>query len=444
MATTIDLAHDQEEAVIGALLKQPEKIGLVRAIISTNDFSIQRFGWAYESMLDLHERGLHIDAVTLGDELERHDKMQEFGGRLALSVLRENNRWDNPESYAVKILDYAAKRRLLEEAGMMATWSNNGRDASAIRDDMMKRLAEIKVPNFQANQHTQTMKEALSQNWDTVNNGNPNGVKTGFIDLDNLLDDGLYPPDFMIIAGRPGDGKTSLLLSVAKNAAESGKQVAVFSLEMSNEQVVMRIISMETGIPFGAMRRGRMKKEQWDLYNSAVEKYENLPLYLNDLPAITVSQMRKVLMELQALYGKMDLIIVDYLQLQGSDNDHNTREQEVSEVSRGLKGIAKEFNAPVLAAAQLSREVEKRSEKRPVLSDLRESGSIENDADIVAFIYRPEKYEKDAVKQNVAEIIFAKHRNGAVGSIELIFRSALTRFENAATRMFRPNDYTDV
>lgn len=434
--TTQNLAYDQEEAVIGALLKKPEKIELVKSIISVDCFFIQRFGWAYQSMLDLHERGLHIDAVTVGDELERHGRMQEFGGRMALSVLRENNRWDNPESYAVKILDYAAKRTLLEQAGLMAAWSNNGRDASAIRDDMIKKLADIRVPNHRANQHTQTMKEALSQNWDTVNNGNQNCIKTGFIDFDHILDDGLCAPDFMVIAGRPGDGKTSLLLSIAKNAAEAGKKVVVFSLEMSNEQVVMRIISMETGVPFGAMRRGRMTREQWELYNSAVEKYESLPLYLNDLPAITISAMRRVLMELQSLYGMMDLVIVDYLQLQGADGKHNTREQEVSEVSRGLKVIAKEFDVPVLAAAQLSRAVEQRSEKRPLLSDLRESGSIENDSDIVAFIYRPEKYDAKSDKHNIAEIIVAKHRNGAVGSIELFFRSSLTRFENAATKMF--------
>ena len=435
--TSQELAYEQEESVIGALLKQPDKIELVKSIVAPDCFFVQRFRWVYESMLSLHERGLHIDAVTVGDELERHGHMQELGGRMALSTLRENNRWDNPESYAVKILDYAAKRELLEQAGVMATWSNNGRDASAIRDDMMKRLSEIRVPNHRASQHTQTMKEALSKNWDTVNNGNPHGVKTGFIDIDQLLDDALYPPDFMVIAGRPGDGKTSLLLSIAKNAAESGKRVAVFSLEMSNEQVVMRIISMETGVPFGAMRRGRMTREQWGKYNSAVEKYENLPLYLNDLPAITISQIQRVLRELQALHGKIDLVLVDYLQLGGADNKHNTREQEVSEVSRGLKAVAKEFDVPVLAAAQLSRAVEQRAEKRPVLSDLRESGSIENDADIVAFIYRPEKYDVNTSKHGIAEIILAKHRNGAVGTVELLFRSALTRFENLATKMFR-------
>jgi replicative DNA helicase len=206
----------------------------------------------------------------------------------------------------------------------------------------------------------------------------------------------------------------------------------------------MRLISMQTGIPFGAMRRRKMTKDEWGLFNQAVEDMENLPYHVNDLSAIDVNSMRQVYRQTEAVHGKIDLVIVDYLQLQSPDGDYGTREQEVSSISRGLKAMAKEFVVPVFAAAQLSRAMEKRSEKRPVLSDLRESGSLEQDSDNVLFIYRPDQYENKNAKQNIAEIICAKHRNGATGNIELIWRAAVTKFENAETKMFRPNDYTEV
>lgn len=432
MTETTVLAQEQEESLIGALLKQPDKIELVNAIIDPESFHNHALGWAFGSMIDLHARGLKIDTVTLGDELERTSRMQDFvigskAGRMALNHLREQFRYDNPESYAAKILDYAAKRTLLEAAGKMAYYANNGRNSSDIRDDMIKTLTDIKVPNAKLNKHTQTFKEALSQAWDEANNGTTNFTPTGFIDLDHKLDGGLYAPDFMILAGRPGRGKTSLLLSIAKHAAELKKRTILFSLEMSNMQVVMRTISMQTGIPFGAMRRGRMDPEQWTKYNQAVEEFEILPLHLNDMPAIKINEMRQVLRRIEAVDGKIDLVIVDYLQLQSGEGDFGTREQEVGSISRGLKSIAKEFDIPVLAAAQLNRAIESRAERKPVLSDLRESGSLEQDTDIVAFIHQP-----DETNVNKIELIIAKHRNGPPGAVPLTFRPELTKFENAA------------
>jgi replicative DNA helicase len=214
--------------------------------------------------------------------------------------------------------------------------------------------------------------------------------------------------------------------------------VAIFSLEMSNEQVVQRLIAQETGIDSQRLRTGKLQENEWPLFAHAVEVMSDTHIFLDDTPAITPLQLRTKCRRLH-LEHHLDLIIVDYLQLMGGDTRNENRVQEVSYISRNLKVLARELNVPVLAAAQLSRAVEQRSDKRPVLSDLRESGSLEQDSDIVMFIYRPDQYEKDTVKQNVAEIIIAKHRNGPVGSVELIFRNALAKFENAATRVFNPN-----
>jgi replicative DNA helicase len=223
-------------------------------------------------------------------------------------------------------------------------------------------------------------------------------------------------------------------MSAAKNAAQMYKKhVAIFSMEMSNEQLVQRLISQETGINSQRMRQGKLEDEEWNLFAQAVEVLGDTHVYLDDTPAITPTQMRAKCRRLHMEFG-LDMIVVDYLQLMQGESRNENRVQEVSYISRNLKVLARELNVPVLAAAQLSRAVEQRADKRPVLSDLRESGSLEQDADIVMFIYRPELYEEDSLKKNIAEIMVSKHRNGPTGSVELIFRDSLARFENAARR----------
>jgi replicative DNA helicase len=259
------------------------------------------------------------------------------------------------------------------------------------------------------------------------------GVPTGFIDLDRLLS-GLQPSDMLIIAGRPGMGKTAFMLSVAKNAAQVYKKhVAIFSLEMANEQLVQRLIAQETGIDSQRLRTGKLNEDEWPVFTHAIEVLSDTRMFLDDTPALTPLQLRTKCRRLHLEY-QLDLILVDYLQLMSGGLRIENRVQEVSYISRNLKVLARELNVPVLAAAQLSRAVEQRADKEPQLSDLRESGSLEQDADIVMFIHRPEMYEKDATKQNIAQIKIAKHRNGPVGTIELIFRNHIAKFENAATR----------
>jgi replicative DNA helicase len=255
------------------------------------------------------------------------------------------------------------------------------------------------------------------------------GVPTGFADLDRILQ-GLQPSGLVIAAGRPGTGKTSLLLSIVKYAAQVHKKhIAIFTLEMPGEQFAQRLVAQETGIDTQRMRSGKLEPDEWPLFTHAIEVLGDVRLFLDDTPVITPIQMRSKCRKLHMEHG-LDLVVVDYLQLMSGGGRFENRVQEVSFITRQLKALARELNVPVLAAAQLSRAVEQRADKRPILSDLRESGSIEMDADVVMFLYRLE----DGNVSNQVEVIVAKHRNGPTGTVQLAFRQALAKFENAAEK----------
>jgi replicative DNA helicase len=346
----------------------------------------------------------------------------------------------NIEAYGRIVEESAIRRRMIEAANQIAK--------SAFQEDVtietaidQAEQAVFGVSENRAQRDLKSIQSVLSSYFDTITDlaqrdEDMLGVPTAFIDLDRLLG-GLQPSDLLIIAGRPGSGKTSFMMSVARNAAiNARKHIAVFSMEMSNEQLVQRLIAQETGINAQRLRLGQLQDNEWDLFAQAVETFSGTRIFLDDTPAITATQMRAKCRRLHAEH-RLDLIVVDYLQLMSSDRRTDNRVQEVSYISRNLKVLARELNVPVLAAAQLSRAVEQRTDKRPVLSDLRESGSLEQDADIVMFIYRPDENDPDTVRQNVTEIMVAKHRNGPTGSVELVFRKDLAKFENAYTREFR-------
>jgi replicative DNA helicase len=259
-------------------------------------------------------------------------------------------------------------------------------------------------------------------------------VPTGFKLLDKMLG-GLQKSDLVILAARPGVGKTSLAISLAQNAARKyGKRVAVFSLEMSNEQLVQRMLAAETGIDSQRLRLGDIQgEEEWHKLMEAAGALSDAPIFIDDTPAVSAMELRTKARRLYAEHD-LDLIVVDYLQLMQGDRRSENRVQEISAISRGLKGLARELNIPVLALSQLSRAVESRQDKRPILSDLRESGSIEQDADVVMFIYREEMYNEDTEKQNIADVLVAKHRNGPTGSVSLFFRKELTQFRDLEMR----------
>jgi len=259
------------------------------------------------------------------------------------------------------------------------------------------------------------------------------GVPTGFVDLDRLLG-GLQRSDLILIAARPSVGKTSLAISIARHAASLGQHVAIFSLEMSSEQVIQRMVSAETGIDAQRLRLGDLQEDEWPLFAQATGRLADFPLFIDDTPSISVLQMRTKARRLHAEHG-IDLILVDYLQLMTTGDIRNeSRVQEVSYISRSLKGLARELEVPLVALSQLSRAVEQRSDKHPILADLRASGSLEQDADVVMFIYRDELYNPDTDMQNIAEIIISKHRNGPTGTVQLFFREQLAQFLDAETR----------
>jgi replicative DNA helicase len=441
---SIPHSREAEEAVVGAVLINPEAYYDVAQFLSADDFYIHRHKFIWEAFTRLHEQRIPLDLLTLSEELDRVGQLTDIGGSAYLtSLINQVPSSLNAESYGRIVEGHAIRRKMIDAANKIASLAYNEENiVDTVMDEAEK--AVFNVSERRLKHDLQPISAVLSDYYDRIDDlaKRPEevvGVPTGFIDLDRILT-GLQPSDLLIIAGRPGQGKTGFLLSVAKNAAMTHKKkVAIFSLEMSNEQVVQRLIAQETGIDSQRLRTGKLTEQEWPLFTHAIEVFSDTKIYLDDTPAITPMQLRTKCRRLHMEFG-IDLIIVDYLQLMGGDTRNDNRVQEVSYISRNLKILARELNVPVLTAAQLSRAVEQRQDKRPVLSDLRESGSLEQDADIVMFIYRADQYEKDSDKQNVAEIMIAKHRNGPVGSVELIFRSALAKFENAATKVFRPNE----
>ena len=436
--TAIPHNREAEEAVVGAVLINPEAYLDLAQFLQPDDFYIVRHRWIWEAFARLHEKRVPLDFLTISEELQSAGQLAEIGGPAYLTALLNQVPTSlHAEAYGHMVEAAAIRRRLLTSANQIATLAYNEQESV----ENVLEGAEKSIFNVSERRLKKDMlpiSTVLSSYYDRIRELSKRpedifGVPTGFIDLDRMLT-GLQPSDLVIIAGRPGQGKSGFLLSAAKNAALLHKKnVAIFSLEMSNEQVVQRLLAQETGIDSQRLRNGKLKDDEWSLLNHAVEVLGDTHIYLDDTPAITPLSLRTRCRRLHMEFG-LDLIILDYIQLMGGDMRNENRVQEVSYISRNLKALARELNVPVLAAAQLSRAVEQRTDTRPVLSDLRESGSIEQDADIVMFIYRPDQYEKDTAKNNVAEIIVAKHRNGPTGSVELIFLSHLAKFVDAASR----------
>jgi replicative DNA helicase len=438
-AQVVPHSREAEEAVVGAVLINPEVYYDVAQFLQADDFYIIRNRWIWEAYTRLHERRLPVDFITTSEELDRMSQLTEIGGPAYLTALINQVPSSlNAEAYGHIIEQNALRRRMLTSANEIARLAyNQGQTIDTVIDEAEKSI--FSLSERRVRHDLQPIQQVLSDYYDHIDERSQHteeiyGLPTGLIDLDNLLG-GLQKSDLLIIAGRPGTGKTGFLLSIAKNAAlKHKKHIAMFSLEMSSEQLVQRLVAQETGIDSTRLRSGKLNENEWSLFTHAIEVLSDTHIFLDDTPAITPLQLRTKSRRLHMEYG-LDLVLVDYLQLMSGDTRNDNRVQEVSYISRNMKILARELNVPVLCAAQLSRAVEQRSDKRPVLSDLRESGSLEQDADIVMFIHRPDLMEKDNPRQNIAELIVAKHRNGPVHpGIELVFLSNLARFDNAATR----------
>ena len=431
-------SREAEEAVLGAVLINPEAYYDVAHFLQDEDFYIHRHRWIWQAFTNLHEKRIPIDFLTVAEELDQNGQLSEIGGPAYLTALINNVPTSlHAEAYGHLVEESAVRRRMLEAANAIAKLAYKEETGiDEIMNDAEK--AVFGVSERRLTRDLQPIQKVLSDYYDRIDQlmrrgEDTFGVPSGFIDLDRLLG-GMQPSEFLIIAGRPGMGKTAFLISAAKNAAQIHKKhVAIFSLEMANEQLVQRLIAQETGIDTHHLRTGQLNEDEWPLFAHAIEVLSDTRIFLDDTPGLTPLQLRTKSRRLHMEF-RLDLILVDYLQLMSGGIRIENRVQEVSYISRNLKMLARELNVPVLAAAQLSRAIEQRADKEPQLSDLRESGSLEQDSDVVMFIHRPDLYEKDSLKQNIAAIKIAKHRNGPTGNIELIFRSNLAKFENAATR----------
>jgi replicative DNA helicase len=382
-SSTVPHSREAEEAVVGAVLINPEVYYDVAQFLSADDFYIHRNQWIWDAFVRLHEQRIPVDLLTLSEELEKTNQLAEVGGSAYLtSLINQVPSSLNAESYGRIVEGHSIRRKMITAANKIASIAYN--EASTV-DDVMNEAekAVFNVSERRLKHDLQPISAVLSDYYDRIDElakrpEEIHGVPTGFMDLDRMLT-GLQPSDLLIIAGRPGQGKTGFLLSIAKNAALTHKKhVAIFSLEMSNEQVVQRLIAQETGIDSQRLRNGKLQENEWPLFTHAIEVFSDTHIYLDDTPAITPLQLRTKCRRLHMEFG-IDLVIIDYLQLMGGDSRNDNRVQEVSHISRSLKVLARELNVPVLTAAQLSRAVEQRTDKRPVLSDLRESGCLTGD-----------------------------------------------------------------
>ncbi len=438
---------EAEEAALGSLLIDPSAIMRIAPVLRPEDFYSERNRWIYEAVRKLHDQGQPPDFVTVCNELEGENRLQEIGGPAYItSLINSVPTAVHAEHYARIVSDMAVRRRLLDAATRIASLAYE--EADDVRE-LVDRAEQIvfAIAERGLQRETRPISEVLDEVIERLDflrqgQGEIYGVPTGFRFLDEMLG-GLQRSDLVILAGRPAMGKTSLALSIARQTAlRYSKKVALFSLEMSADQLVQRLLSAQSNIESQRMRKGLISEDEFTLLVNVAGMLGDTQIYIDDTPALTAMSLRSKARRLHSEYG-LDLLVVDYLQLMQGDFRSENRVQEISYISRALKGLARELKIPVLALSQLSRAVESRHDKRPMLSDLRESGSIEQDADVVMFIYREEMYfqkeeewervqkrrsiHKDYPK-DLADLIVAKHRNGPTGVVTLYFDRQHTDF----------------
>ena len=425
---------DAEMSLLGAILIDEEVLSDVTDKVRADDFYEKRHATVFGAMMRLFERHRPIDLLTLSDELEKKDELEMVGGSSYLSELTNYvPTAANASSYAELVGQRAVRRRLIKASTDIAELAYQ--DDSNTQEILERAEAELfSVSDQTLKQDLVSLEQILTESFDRMeelhrDRGKLRGIRTGWRDLDNLTA-GLQRSDLLIVAARPAMGKTTLVTNLAYNvAAKEHQSVLFFSLEMSKEQLVDRMLADASGVDAWNIRTGNLSDEDFEKISTAMGEMAEAPIFIDDTPGLTVLEMRTKARR-QAHIHPLGLIIVDYLQLmQGSSRGGEfNRVQEVSEISRGLKLIAREMNVPVIALSQLSRSVESRNPQVPQLSDLRESGSIEQDADLVAFIYREAYYNPETERQNITDLIIAKHRNGPVGTIELYFHPERLRF----------------
>ncbi|MDB5162293.1 MAG: Replicative helicase [Candidatus Saccharibacteria bacterium] len=424
---------DAEMSLLGAVLIDEETLADITEHVKAHDFYDKRHAIVYDAMMRLYEKRRPVDLLTLTEELKRKNEIETIGGSAYLTELTNYvPTAAHAESYAEIVAQKAIRRRLIKASAEISELGFN--EETSTQELLEQAEAELfSVSDQSLKQDLVSIESILTESFDRMeelhrNKGSLRGVRTGYRDLDNMTA-GLQRSDLIILAARPAMGKTTLVTNLAYNVATIAKQpVLFFSLEMSKEQLVDRMLADASGVDGWAIRTGNLSDEDFSKLSEAMGEMAEAPIFIDDTPGVSVLEMRTKARR-AAHEQPLGLIIVDYLQLmQGSGRDGGNRVQEVSEISRGLKLLARELNVPVIALSQLSRSVESRSPQIPQLADLRESGSIEQDADIVMFIYREAYYNPDTDRGNITDLIIAKHRNGPTGKIELYFHPERLRF----------------
>ena len=424
---------DAEKSLLGAVLIDEETLADISEHVTHRDFYDKRHGIIYGGMMRLYEKHKPVDLLTLTEELKRKNEIEIIGGSAYLTELTNYvPTAAHAEAYAELVAQKAVRRRLIKASGEI---SELGFDEETTTQELLEKAeAELfSVSDQSLKQDLVSIESILTESFDRMeelhrNKGTLRGVRTGYRDLDNMTA-GFQRSDLIILAARPAMGKTTLVTNLAYNVATVAKQpVLFFSLEMSKEQLVDRMLADASGVDAWNIRTGNLSDEDFSKLSEAMGEMAEAPIFIDDTPGVSVLEMRTKARR-AAHEQPLGLIIIDYLQLmQGSGRGDGNRVQEVSEISRGLKLIARELNVPVIALSQLSRSVESRSPQIPQLSDLRESGSIEQDADIVMFIYREAYYNPETERENITDLIIAKHRNGPTGKVELYFHPERLRF----------------
>lgn len=426
---------EAEQSVLGSMLIDKEVIPVVMEILKAEDFYRPDHREIYEVIIELFDKAQPIDLITVSERLKLHGKLELVGGLEYLSnIATAVPTTANVRNYSKIVEEKALLRKLIrassdivdlgftasEEVSVILDKAEQG-----IFDILQKRSSQGFVPIKDVLVDTFSKLEELYNNKGTIT-----GIPTGFTDLD-FKTSGLHNSDLILIAARPAMGKTAFALNLAQNAAvQSHVPVAVFSLEMSREQLVNRMLCSEAMVDSNRMKTGKLEDNDWQKVAKALGPLSDAPIYIDDTPGISITEIRAKCRRLK-LEHNLGLVIIDYLQLmQGSRSKSENRQQEISEISRSLKILAKEINVPVITLSQLSRAPEARTDHRPILSDLRESGAIEQDADIVMFLYRDDYYNPETEKKNIAEVIIAKHRNGSTGTVDLVWLGQYTKFAN--------------
>lgn len=425
---------EAEQSVLGAMLLDKEAVSVSTEFISGEDFYREAHKEIFDAIVDLFDKGQPVDLITLPEKLKVRNTLEAVGGITYLTNLMSIvPSTHNVGHYAKIIEEKSLLRKLIRASNEIM-----GKSYEA-REDVINvlEMAEKSIFDISLNRSTQGfvhIKKILNTNFDKIeelylNKGRITGVSTGFDDLDEMLS-GLQKSDLVLVAARPSMGKTSFMLNMVQQAGIRDKvATAIFSLEMSKEQLTQRILCAEALIDSHRLRTGDITEDEWIKLARAMGPLSEAPIYVDDTPSISMTEMRAKCRKMKIEHN-LGLILIDYLQLMTGNGKYDSRQQEISDISRSLKGLAKELGIPIVACAQLSRAPEMRADHHPIMSDLRESGAIEQDADVIMFLYRDEYYHPDTEKKNIGEVIISKQRNGPTGTVELVWLGQFTKFAN--------------